>query len=77
MEAAYKLLADFSEGGVGGRLAVGEMLEEAALLREHQDLFEIHVCEYLPLTRCKVRRIYAFTVVCCQIWNNKVSQALK
>lgn len=59
VELAYKMLADFNDGGVGGRLAVPEMLEEAALLREHQELFEIHVCEYLPLTRCKVRRTLA------------------
>ena len=30
------------------------LLEEAAALQNQQDLFDMHVSQYLPLTRCQV-----------------------
>ena len=54
MEPAYAAIAAFQEGGLEGRPSVTEMLQEAAGLREHQELFEITVSEFLPLTRCQV-----------------------
>ena len=56
MEPAYAVIAAFQEGGLEGHPSVKEMLEDAAGLREHQELFEITVSEFLPLTRCKVCR---------------------
>ena len=54
MEPAHAAIAAFQEGGLEGHPSVKEMLEEAAGLREHQELFEITVSEFLPLTRCQV-----------------------
>ena len=54
VEPAYAAIAAFQEGGLKGHPSVKEMLEEAAGLREHQELFEITVSEFLPLTRCQV-----------------------
>ena len=57
MEPAYAAIAAFQEGGLEGRPSVKEMLQDAAGLREHQELFEITVSEFLPLTRCQVCHI--------------------
>lgn len=54
MNAAYATLDSFETVGVGEWPSVAAMLEEAALLREHQELFELHVSDYLMLTRCQV-----------------------
>jgi len=54
VEPAYAAIAAFQEGGLEGRPSVTEMLQDAAGLREHQELFEITVSEFLPLTRCQV-----------------------
>lgn len=40
--------------GVDGQPSVAAMLEEAAGLQQQQELFEMHVSQYLPLTRCQV-----------------------
>lgn len=40
--------------GLEGQPGVTAMMEEAARLQQRQELFEMHVGQYLPLTRCLV-----------------------
>ena len=40
--------------GLDGQPSVGAMLEEAAALQQQQELFEMHISQYIPLTRCQV-----------------------
>lgn len=39
--------------GLEGQPSVAAMLEEAAAMMQQQELFEMHVSNYLPLTRCQ------------------------
>ena len=39
--------------GLEGQPSVAAMLEEAAAMQQQQELFEMHVSNYLPLTRCQ------------------------
>ncbi len=40
--------------GLHGQPSIGAMLEEAAALQQQQELFEMHISQYMPLTRCQV-----------------------
>ncbi len=55
VKGAFEVIEAFGSKGLGGWPGVAEMLAEAAVLQQHQELFELHVSEYLPLTRCQVR----------------------
>lgn len=48
------MIEAFGGSGVGEWPGVGVMLAEAAVLRKHQELFELHASDYLLLTRCQV-----------------------
>ena len=39
--------------GLEGQPSVAALLEEAAAMQQQQELFEMHVISYLPLTRCQ------------------------
>ena len=54
VEAAHAKVSAFSSSGFGGWPSVAAMLKEASGLQERQELFDLHVSQYLPLTRCQV-----------------------
>lgn len=54
MVVAYLRIEALRGKGVEDWPGVGAMLAEAAVMREHQEVFELHVSEYLPLIRCEV-----------------------
>ncbi|CAG9462750.1 unnamed protein product [Pedinophyceae sp. YPF-701] len=53
IERAYRVLDQFNAGAVDGRSNVMAMIKRAQELRESQDLFDLFVVDYVPLTRCK------------------------
>ena len=52
---AYAAIEAFQSTGLEQWPSVPALLAEAASMRENQELFELYVSEYLPLTRCQVR----------------------
>lgn len=54
--------------GLDGQPSVGAMLQEAVALQQQQELFEMHVSQYLPLTRCQVHLLRPLTKLC---WPSK------
>ena len=55
MPGAYAAIEAFQSTGLEQWPSVPALLAEAASMRENQELFELYVSEYLPLTRCQVR----------------------
>jgi hypothetical protein len=53
VQGAYAAITAFQTTGVQPWPSVASMLAEAAGMREHQELFELHVSDYLLLTRCQ------------------------
>ncbi|KAI8473051.1 MAG: flagellar outer dynein arm heavy chain beta [Monoraphidium minutum] len=49
---AYQVLDAFRHGGVDGHPSVMAIISDSKQLQEWQDLFELYVQDYLPLTRC-------------------------
>ncbi|GBF97683.1 flagellar outer dynein arm heavy chain beta [Raphidocelis subcapitata] len=49
---AYSVLDAFHHTGVDGHPSVKAIIAESKQLQEWQDLFELYVQDYLPLTRC-------------------------
>lgn len=56
VEGAYATIEAFQAAGVPPWPSVPAILAEAGAMREHQELFELHVSDYLLLTRCQVRQ---------------------
>ncbi len=49
---AYQMLDAFHHGSVDQHPSVADIVAEARRLQELQELFELYVSDYLPLTRC-------------------------
>ncbi len=70
MAVAYSTIDAFEEKGVEDWPSVGAMLAEASVMRENQELFELHVSDYLPLIRCQVSKfipIFLSLILCDHI----------
>jgi hypothetical protein len=50
----FDTIEAFQTSGIGEWPSVGAMLAEADAHRTNQELFELHVSDYLLLTRCQV-----------------------
>ena len=55
VQGAYAAIQAFHSAGVPPWPSVSAMLAEAAGMRENQELFELHISDYLLLTRCQVK----------------------
>ena len=54
MPLCHARISALEASGQDGQPSVGAMLEEAAALQQQQELFEMHISQYIPLTRCQV-----------------------